>query len=63
VSGGSGLDVIYLRGNREDFSGVNNCRRESICTITPSNTDIKISLQVNSGFEVIVFKNARIDLP
>jgi Ca2+-binding RTX toxin-like protein len=63
VSGGSGLDVIYLRGNRDEFSGVSNCKRTGNCTIKPTNEAIKISLLVNSGFEVIVFKNARIDLP
>lgn len=63
ISGGSGLDIVYLRGNKAEFSGINNCSNSSGCTITPADSSIKLSLKLNSGIDVLIFKDARIDLP
>lgn len=63
ISGGSGLDVIYLRGNKNEFSGLTSCSKASGCIITPTNSSIKLTLKLNSGIDVLVFKDARIDLP
>lgn len=63
ISGGSGLDIVYLRGNQSDFSSISNCSKASGCTITPTASSIKLQLKLNSGIDVIVFKDARIDLP
>jgi hypothetical protein len=63
ITGGSGLDIVYLRGNKNEFSGISNCSKSSGCTITPADASIKLSLKLNGGIDVLVFKDARIDLP
>ncbi len=63
VSGGSGLDIIYLRGNKSEFSSISTCNKASGCSISPKNTDIKVSLTIAGGIDVLVFKDARVDLP
>ena len=63
ITGGSGLDVVYLRGNKNDFSMPGTCTKSSGCTITPINTNLKLALILHSGIDVIVFKDARVDLP
>jgi hypothetical protein len=63
ITGGSGLDIFYLRGNKNEFSGISNCSKSSGCTITPADASIKLSLKLNGGIDVLVFKDARIDLP
>lgn len=62
ISGGSGLDIVYLRGNQSNFSSISNCSKGSGCTISPADSSIKLQLKLNSGIDVIVFKDARIDL-
>ena len=63
ITGGSGLDVVYLRGNKNEFSMPGTCTKASGCTITPINTNLKLALTLHSGIDVIVFKDARVDLP
>jgi len=63
ITGGSGLDVVYLRGNRNEFSVPGTCTNASGCTIAPINTNLKLALTLKSGIDVIVFKDARVDLP
>lgn len=63
ITGGSNLDVVYLRGGKSQFSGVDSCTKMNGCTIQPSDTSIKLSLILQQGIDVLVFKDARIDLP
>ncbi|MDM7959559.1 MAG: hypothetical protein QUV04_07345 [Synechococcus sp. WH 8007] len=63
ITGGSGLDVVYLRGNKNEFSMPGTCTKTGGCTITPVNTSLKLALTLNSGIDVVVFKDARVDLP
>ena len=63
ITGGDDLDVVYLRGDKTEFSGISSCTKLGGCTIQPSDTSIKLSLVLKPGIEVLVFKDARIDLP
>lgn len=66
IDGGSGLDVVFFKGARSDYTLSAGCSKSS-CTVTdnaaatadgtrPEGTD---SL---SGVEILIFKDARIDL-
>lgn len=57
ISGGSGLDIVYLRGNRSDFSNTTGCSKNS-CSISAKGGTITMS-----GIDVIIFKDGRVDLP
>jgi len=63
ITGGSGLDIVYLRGNKNEFSSISSCSTASGCTIKPSDTSLKLALVLKPGIDVLVFKDARIDLP
>ena len=63
ITGGSGLDIVYLRGTQSEFSDVSSCTTSNGCTIQPSDTSLKLSLELKGGIDVLVFKDARIDLP
>ena len=63
ITGGSGLDIVYLRGNKNEFSSISLCSTSSGCTIKPSDSSLKLSLILKEGIDVLVFKDARIDLP
>jgi Ca2+-binding RTX toxin-like protein len=66
VIGGSGLDVVFFKGTRSDYTLSSGCSKTS-CTVTdnaaasadgtrPEGTDTL------SGVEILIFKDARIDL-
>ena len=66
VIGGSGLDVVFFKGTRSEYSLSGACSQSS-CTVTdnaaattdgtrPEGTDTL------SGVEILIFKDARIDL-
>jgi type II secretory pathway pseudopilin PulG len=66
VVGGSGLDVVFFKGERKDYTLSAGCSKSS-CTVTdnaaasadgtrPEGTDTL------SGVEILIFKDARIDL-
>jgi hypothetical protein len=57
ISGGSGLDVVYLRGNRSQFSSTSGCTRSS-CSVSAKGGTLAMS-----GVDVIIFKDGRVDLP
>ena len=57
ISGGSGLDVVYLRGNRSQFSSTAGCTRSS-CSVSAKGGTLAMS-----GVDVIIFKDGRVDLP
>ena len=63
ITGGSGLDIVYLRGNKNDFSSITACSTSSGCMIKPSEPSIQLALDLKAGIDVLVFKDARIDLP
>ena len=63
ITGGTGLDIVYLRGSKNEFSSISSCSTTSECTITPSDTSLKLALVLKPGIDVLVFKDARIDLP
>lgn len=56
ISGGADLDILYLRGNRNSFSGIDGCRQSS-CSLGYGNYTIQAT-----GIDVLIFKDARIDL-
>jgi hypothetical protein len=57
ITGGNGLDVVYLRGNRSDFNGSNSCNSLS-CTISRGNASVFMQ-----NINVLIFKDGRADLP
>ena len=63
ITGGSNLDIVYLRGLQSQFSGIDSCTQSSGCTIQPSDSSIKLSLELKQGIDVLIFKDARVDLP
>ena len=63
ITGGSGLDIVYLRGKKNEFSSISSCSTASGCTINPSDSSLKLALVLKPGIDVLVFKDARIDLP
>lgn len=56
IQGGTGLDVVYLRGNRADFSGTDQCSASG-CTISQGNITLTMS-----NVDVLIFKDGRVDL-
>jgi hypothetical protein len=66
VYGGSGLDVVFYKGNRSDYSLSGGCSKTS-CSVTDNaaaNTDGSRPEGTDSlsGVEILIFKDARIDL-
>lgn len=57
ISGGSGLDVVYLRGNKSQFSSTTGCTQTS-CNLTAKGGTLSMT-----GVDVIIFKDGRVDLP
>lgn len=57
IIGGLGLDIVYLIGNRSDFSNSAGCTRNS-CSISAKGGDLTMT-----GVDVIIFKDGRVDLP
>lgn len=57
ISGGSGLDVVYLRGNKDQFSSTTGCTRTS-CNVSAKGGTLSMN-----GVDVIIFKDGRVDLP
>jgi len=57
IIGGSDLDIVFFEGNRTDF-GTNGCSKSS-CTVTDSSSNKKLLENV----EILIFNNARLDLP
>jgi len=57
VNGGTGLDVVYLRGTRGQFSSTSGCTSSS-CSIQALGGTLKMS-----NVEVLIFKDGRVDLP
>lgn len=55
ITGGSGTDIIYLRGLRSDFA-VSNCSLSS-CTISKNGASMTVS-----NAEVFIFNDQRLDL-
>jgi hypothetical protein len=57
ISGSSGLDVVYLRGNKDQFSSTTGCTRTS-CNVSAKGGTLSMN-----GVDVIIFKDGRVDLP
>lgn len=57
IVGGNGLDVVYLRGNRSQFSSTAGCTQSS-CSVSAKGGTLTMA-----GIDVIIFKDGRIDLP
>ena len=57
ITGGSGLDVIYLYHNQADVSGLDNCKRD-ICTL---NFGSSASVTATDA-DVIIFRDGRYDI-
>ena len=57
INGGTGLDVVYLRGTRGQFSSTSGCTSSS-CSINALGGTLKMS-----NVEVLIFKDGRVDLP
>lgn len=57
IQGGSGLDVVYLRGTRNDFSDTSGCSQAE-CTISAKGGSLTMT-----NVNVLIFKDARVDLP
>lgn len=57
VNGGSGLDVVFLEGDRNEYA-TQGCRKTS-CTVIHSTNGSKTLNQT----EILIFNDARLDLP
>lgn len=57
INGGAGLDVVYLRGTRAQFSETTGCTRIS-CTLSALGGILSMS-----NVDVLIFKDGRLDLP
>lgn len=57
ISGLGGLDVVYLRGNKNEFTGTSGCSRSS-CQIKAKGGTLSMT-----GVDVVIFRDGRIDLP
>ena len=57
INGGTGLDGVYLRGTRGQFSSTSGCNSSS-CSIQALGGTLKMS-----NVEVLIFKDGRVDLP
>ena len=64
--GGSGLDVVFFKGARSEYSLSSGCSKSS-CTVTDNATASADGTRPEgsdtlSGVEILIFKDARIDL-
>lgn len=57
ITGDIGQDVVYLRGNRSDFGGLSSCRSNG-CSLSQGSNTLTMT-----NVNVLVFKDARVDLP
>lgn len=60
VSGGPDLDVVFLDGVRNNFSGLSACTRAN-CSLSYSDSGVEHSLTTTS-VEVMIFRDGRYDL-
>lgn len=60
VSGGPDLDVVFLDGVRNNFSGLSACTRAN-CSLSYSDSGVEHSLTATS-VEVMIFRDGRYDL-
>ncbi|MDA9149114.1 prepilin-type N-terminal cleavage/methylation domain-containing protein [Synechococcus sp. AH-229-G18] len=60
ITGGSGLDVIYLDNNQVDVSGLDNCKRD-ICTLNYQFNGSSASVTATDA-DVIIFRDGRYDI-
>ena len=66
VIGGSGLDVVFFKGARSEYSLSSGCSKSS-CTVTDNATASADGTRpegsdTQSGVEILIFKDPRIDL-
>ena len=62
VVGGSKLDVVFYSGPRADYSLSSSCTKTS-CTVTASGDSVSDGVDTLSGVEILIFSDARVDLP
>ena len=56
VSGGANLDVVFFTGNRSSYT-LNNCSKSNCSVSGPDGTDTL------TNTEILIFQDARVDLP
>jgi hypothetical protein len=66
MGGGAGLDVVFFKGPRSDYTLSPNCSKSS-CTVTDNATATADGTRPEgsdtlTGIEILIFKDARIDL-
>lgn len=62
VTGGSGLDIVFFSGPRENYTLSSVCNKNS-CTVTAIDGSEADGVDVLNGIEILIFTNARVDLP
>ena len=62
VTGGSGLDIVFYSGPRSDYSLSSACSKSS-CTVTASGASTADGTDTLTGVEILIFNDARVDLP
>jgi len=60
ITGGTGLDVVFLDQEKADVSGIGNCSRTT-CALTYSVNGTSASVTASSA-EVIIFRDGRYDI-
>lgn len=60
ITGGNGLDVVFLEQNKANVSGLDNCKRLS-CTLSYNINGISASVTATNA-ELIVFRDGRYDI-
>lgn len=58
IQGGNGLDIIFFQGNKSEYTIGSSCSKASCSVQGPNNS----STTITNG-EILIFKNARVDLP
>jgi hypothetical protein len=57
ITGGTGLDVVYIRGNKNLFGNLSSCTKSG-CSLSTSGGSLNMT-----GVDVLIFKDGRVDLP
>lgn len=60
IAGGGDLDVVFLEGSKNSFSGLSTCTRSN-CTLTYSDAGASQSI-TTTNVEVLIFRDGRFDL-
>jgi Ca2+-binding RTX toxin-like protein len=62
VIGGSGLDIVFFAGPRANYDLNSGCTKTE-CEVTASGSSTTDGTDALAGVEIVIFTDARVDLP